>query len=405
MVDTGRRQHGAIRCARSPTTTQSWARAIYSEDGGIDGILYPSAMRGQPAGLVPTGVHPDLYCQNVALFERARPSLPSRPRLHLSLAHPGLASTLGSLATDYGYDLMSLARCYLTQQVSGILPIIAPQMSPWKCRVLPHTEFATSPCELTEQPRAGHNHRHGVPTTDRRCRADRVAARRGRRAHRGSPCVRQDRDRAPGGRSEVLLDLDEQARALAAIDPALLLDGDTPRLIDESPADRRRYLGPGPTRPSMPAVPRTRRPGSGSSSSRVRRSPLTTSPATSARGRFVRLRMRPMTLAEAGTRPAWFSLASVLDGADVRATDPCRPRLRPAARAALHRRLAGQISTPAPRPTTRSGCSGATWSDVARVDVRRVDGARRDPRLVERPSRRLPATSRRRRLSPASAVT
>ena len=34
-------------------------------------------------------------------------------------------------------------------------------------------------------------------------------------------------------RSEVLLDLDEQARSLAAIDPGLLLEGDTPRLIDE----------------------------------------------------------------------------------------------------------------------------------------------------------------------------
>lgn len=96
----------ALSAAHEPTTTQTWARAIYSEYGGIDGILYPSAMRGQPAGPVPTGVHPDLFCQNVALFERARPSLPARPRLHLSLAHPGLASTLGSLATEYGYDLI-----------------------------------------------------------------------------------------------------------------------------------------------------------------------------------------------------------------------------------------------------------------------------------------------------------
>jgi hypothetical protein len=33
--------------------------------------------------------------------------------------------------------------------------------------------------------------------------------------------------------SEVLLDVDENARAAAAVDPALLLAGDTPRLIDE----------------------------------------------------------------------------------------------------------------------------------------------------------------------------
>src|ERR1700759_1405587 len=33
--------------------------------------------------------------------------------------------------------------------------------------------------------------------------------------------------------SEVLLDVDEQARAAAALDPSLILPGDTPRLIDE----------------------------------------------------------------------------------------------------------------------------------------------------------------------------
>jgi predicted AAA+ superfamily ATPase len=34
-------------------------------------------------------------------------------------------------------------------------------------------------------------------------------------------------------RSEVRLDVDEDAARLAALDPALLLDGDTPRLLDE----------------------------------------------------------------------------------------------------------------------------------------------------------------------------
>ena len=33
--------------------------------------------------------------------------------------------------------------------------------------------------------------------------------------------------------SEVLLDVDEEARLAVAVDPALVLAGDTPRLIDE----------------------------------------------------------------------------------------------------------------------------------------------------------------------------
>ena len=99
-------------------------------------------------------------------------------------------------------------------------------------------------------------------------------------------------------RSEVLLDLDEQARSLAAIDPGLLLEGDTPRLIDEwqvvpgiwdhvrRAVDARRAADPATgvgqfilTGSAVPTDDLTRHVGS---------------------GRFVRLRMRPMTLAEAG---------------------------------------------------------------------------------------------------------
>jgi hypothetical protein len=96
----------ALSAADEPTATQTWARAIYAAYGEIHGIVYPSAMRGQPAGAVPSGVDPDLYGHNVVLFERARPFLPARPRLHLPLAHPGLAAMLGNLAAQYGYDLI-----------------------------------------------------------------------------------------------------------------------------------------------------------------------------------------------------------------------------------------------------------------------------------------------------------
>ena len=155
-------------------------------------------------------------------------------------------------------------------------------------------------------------------------------------------------------RSEVLLDLDAQARALAAIDPGLLLEGDTPRLIDEwqivegiwdhvrRAVDARRATDPATgvgqfilTGSAVPAHDLTRHVGS---------------------GRFVRLHMRPMTLAEAGHSTAAVSLASVLEGAGVRATDP---GLRFDRLLELLCIGAGRaVSTP--RPTTPSGCSGAT---------------------------------------------
>lgn len=184
-------------------------------------------------------------------------------------------------------------------------------------------------------------------------------------------------------RSEVLLDLDEQARSLAAIDPALVLEGDAPRLIDEwqvvggiwdhvrRTVDARRAQDPESgvgqfilTGSAVPADDLTRHVGS---------------------GRFIRLRMRPMTLAEAGHSTGSVSFASVLDGADVRATDPglgferllellCIggwPGNLGASAEAAQRLLRGYLS------------------DVARLDVRRVDGARRDPRLVDRLLRSL----------------
>jgi len=96
----------ALAAADEPIATQTWARAIYAQYDDISGIVYPSAMRGHPAGAAPSGVDPGLFCANAALFERARPSIPVRPRIHLPLAHPGLAPVLGSVAAAYGYDLI-----------------------------------------------------------------------------------------------------------------------------------------------------------------------------------------------------------------------------------------------------------------------------------------------------------
>ena len=51
--------------------------------------------------------------------------------------------------------------------------------------------------------------------------------------HRGTKGLRKDRHRAAAAASEVRLDVDPEARQAAALEPAFILDGPTPRLIDE----------------------------------------------------------------------------------------------------------------------------------------------------------------------------
>ena len=96
--------------------------------------------------------------------------------------------------------------------------------------------------------------------------------------------------------SSVLLDVDDNARRAAAVDPGLLLDGPVPRLLDEWQIEPvlwnhvRRAVddrgGPGQfmlTGSSVPEDDLARHTGA---------------------GRFSFLRMRPMTLFEMGTRVA-----------------------------------------------------------------------------------------------------
>lgn len=70
---------------------QAWSRAIHAAMPAVDGLVYASAMAGSLA--------------NVALYERARASLPPHPAVHVPLAHPGLEAALGRIATRYGYGL------------------------------------------------------------------------------------------------------------------------------------------------------------------------------------------------------------------------------------------------------------------------------------------------------------
>ena len=115
--------------------------------------------------------------------------------------------------------------------------------------------------------------------------------------------------------SVVRLDVDDEARAAGLLSPTLLLDGARPRLIDEwqlVPAvwnHVRQEVDAGGGRPgqfiltgsAVPSDDATRHSGA---------------------LRFSRLRLRPMSLAEAGYSSGDISLAALLGGGEARATDP-----------------------------------------------------------------------------------
>lgn len=118
-------------------------------------------------------------------------------------------------------------------------------------------------------------------------------------------------------RSEVLLDIDEEARQAAEINPGLILDGETPRLIDEWQA------APGIWNHIRRAVDDRGEPGqfilAGSAQ------PTDDETRHTGAGRISRLRMRPMSLFELGTSNGEVSLAALLAGEKAAAADPRLP--------------------------------------------------------------------------------
>ncbi|MCY4075321.1 MAG: DUF4143 domain-containing protein [Acidobacteria bacterium] len=179
--------------------------------------------------------------------------------------------------------------------------------------------------------------------------------------------------------SEALLDVDEQARLAVAVDPALVLAGDTPRLIDEwqvepsiwnhirSAVDER--ARPGQfilTGSAVPADDVTRHTGA---------------------GRLTRLRMRPMSLFETGLATGAVSLRALLDGVPPRC---------PAAGHTVGN-VADWIAVGGwPGHLQRALTSAEAWranrdylDEIRRVDLPRVDGANRDPNRIGRLLRSL----------------
>lgn len=171
--------------------------------------------------------------------------------------------------------------------------------------------------------------------------------------------------------SEVLLDVDAAAQQAAAIDPRLVLDGATPRLIDEwqivpevwnhvrrevdARAEPGQFLLTGS---ATPADDQTRHTGG---------------------LRFGRVQMRPMTLAEVGTSTGEISLTALLAGDETRSPDP------------------GLTVPDLIEEVVRGGWPGIRHLAVAdaaralrdyldrirRTDIRAVDGVRRDPERVQ----------------------
>jgi uncharacterized protein len=170
--------------------------------------------------------------------------------------------------------------------------------------------------------------------------------------------------------SEVLLDVDANARQAVGVDPRLVLDGATPRLIDEWQLEpsiwnhiRRAVDDRGEpaqfvlTGSAVPADDVTRHTGA---------------------GRITRLRMRPMSLFETGRGDGQVSLAELLAGNPVRSSDPGLDVAD----------LAREIAVggwPGFRGLELDDGLRAVrdyLDEIRRVDVRSVDGTRRDPGKV-----------------------
>ncbi len=172
--------------------------------------------------------------------------------------------------------------------------------------------------------------------------------------------------------SEVLLDVDRRARDMIAVDPDLVLEGATPRLVDEwqttpviwnhvrravdARAGKGHFILTGS---AVPPDDITRHTGA---------------------GRIVRVRLRPMSLFELGSGTGTVSLRSLLEGASVSI---------PSTDLSVHE-LADMICVGGWPGHLHSSAEGAMRvnrsyvDDICRADLPRADGVRRDPGRVHR---------------------
>lgn len=177
--------------------------------------------------------------------------------------------------------------------------------------------------------------------------------------------------------SEVLLDVDADARAAVAVDPGLVLDGEVPRLIDEWQVEPQIWNH------VRRAVDERREPGqfilAGSAV------PADDATRHSGAGRISRLRMRPMSLFESGMSDGSVSLRALLEGEKASSAD----------RGVRLPELAEAIARggwPALQGLPLEAAMGAVTDyleDVCRTDISQVEGVKRDPARVRRLLRSL----------------
>ncbi len=172
--------------------------------------------------------------------------------------------------------------------------------------------------------------------------------------------------------SVVRLDVDARARAVAELDPSLLLDGAAPRLIDEWQLEPRLWNH------VRRAVDDRQKPGqfilTGSSV------PSDDVSRHSGAGRFSTLRMRPMSLFESGHSTGEISLAALM-----RSDEPRSPESPLDLRGIAERITVG--GWPAQQHASASeGAQAARdyLEQIRHVDVARLEGVRRDPARVGR---------------------
>ena len=177
--------------------------------------------------------------------------------------------------------------------------------------------------------------------------------------------------------SEVLLDVDRSARDAIAVDPNLVLQGETPRLLDEWQLEpelwnhvRRRIDqrdAPGQfilTGSALPADDISRHTGA---------------------GRLSRLRMRPMSLYETGHANGTASLSRLLEGEFDGATDP-----ELTIHDLIERVAAGGWPGFLERGLDQQLRGVRDYlEEIRRVDVSRVEDTKRDPQRVGRLLRSL----------------
>ncbi len=171
-------------------------------------------------------------------------------------------------------------------------------------------------------------------------------------------------------RSEVVLDGSPAMRLAAEVDPASILEGTEPRLLDEWQLVRDIW---NPMRHAC-----DRRGGFGHFVLTGSQNPPDDITEHSGAGHIARVRMRSMSLWESGDSTGEVSLAELLDGERCRAADAGR----------TIDDIAGLICRGGwPRmigmvPTTAQARLRDYLDDIARTDISRVAGVRRNPRLA-----------------------